>query len=52
MKTEEGTVFHAVKSFDSVVCSNSKTMKFLDTTKGKDSSKNTVREAVLPCAVV
>ena len=40
------------KSFDSVLCSNSKTMKFLVTTKGKDSSNKYSQRSSTPCAVV
>ena len=34
-KTEEGTGFHSAKSFDSVLCSKSKTLMFLATAHGQ-----------------
>ena len=46
-KREEGTGFHAAKPFDNVLCSKSKTMMFLATTKGKTVITNVFRVAVL-----
>ena len=45
-RQEEGTGFHAAKSFDNLLCSKSE-MMLLATTKEKDSVTNTVRVAVL-----
>ena len=34
-KTEEGTIFHSAKSFDTVLCNKSKTIMFLPIAQGE-----------------
>ena len=51
-KTEEGTGFHAAKSFDSVLCSKSERMIFLATTKEKDSSNKYGQSSSTPCMFI
>ena len=46
-KAENGTGFHAAKSFDSVLCRKSETMMFVATSKVKTVVTNTVKLAIL-----
>ena len=52
MQTEEGTGFHAAKSFDSVFCSKYETMMFLATTKENDSSNKYGQSSSTPFVLV
>ena len=51
-KTEEGTRFHAAKSFDSFLYSKSEAMIILATTKGKNSSNKYGQTSSIPCVLV